>query len=1190
MGEPSSALRSLKSILRGELHRRRWTMENLERRTGLSHVTVSNALNEKSANIPSERTINLLADALKLDRAELLKIHQEALRLNKQSTRASPDANPSGSGGHGNRGGTSVDRDATVRSVARSGYREQVARIAPPRLVGRDAELEEIREFCILKESPEVYMYWRAPAWSGKSALLAWFVLHPPPGVRVVSFFVTARFASQNDRVAFADVVMEQLANLLLEPIPKYLSEATRDAHLFRMLAEAAEICQQRGERLVLVVDGLDEDRGATGPQGHSIAALLPARPPAGMRLVVSGRPNPPIPSDVPDEHPLRDPHVQRPLAVAGAAQVVRADMERELDRLLEGSPYEQDLLGLLTAALGGLSAEDLAELSGRTARQVIRHLGTVAGRSFTTRAGRWANVSSNVYILGHEELQDTAIEEFGDRRLEGYRQRLHAWADSYGQRGWPPETPEYLQHGYFRMLTATRDVPRIVACGTSRARHDRMRDITGGDTAALTEITAAQDALFDLPDPDLKDLGRLAVHRYSLVDNNSHIPPQLPAVLTMLGQPTRAEALARTNPKRIEALAGLLGALTSTGDYERAETLADSLTWDPTSLARADVVEALAKAGDYDRAESIAGKIAKPFEKAKALAGVARALAQTGQQQRASSVANLAEEATHSIPEPFEKIQEIIEVARVLARNGEHERASSLVEIARKIGGLGDPLLITWARVKIIGAIAHLGDYDRAENIARSISDDEDMRSRALGEVAEGVAQAGDYDRATAIARSVIYKDLCAQALGDVAMAAAHAGEFATAQATADTITHPAVRAQALVEIARMLIHNDQVAEASSLARLAEEVARSAPDYDVQARTLAAVARAAAQTGDHSTARALADLAEPIARQIGGTTSRARALFMVTTVLADIGEYDKAETIAHSIPYSEVTDDYPKEWALTAVAVALTQAGDYDRAEAIVRSITFPLVASRMLAKLAGALARAGEHKRAAALADEAEEHARSIPNRTLRMEALAEMAETLAQSGEYERAASLAGQAAITARSITHSGRPESLAQIAAAKALARTGGYSQAEAIARSIIEPFDIRVRALAAVAGALAQAGDQVRASLLVSIAGADVRSIIDPDERERFLHPVAAALARTGEYGQAEAMARTITWSSRRVRALIDVADQADPAVARKILVTLLRDDDWSESLTTLVRVDPGAVSAIAEEFTALLV
>ncbi len=181
---------------------------------------------------------------------------------------------------------------------ARSRYREQVRQIAPAELVGRETELAELADFCLAPDEVGAYRWWRAPKRAGKSALMSWFTLHPPPGVRVVSFFVTGRLAGQDHRGAFVDVVLEQLAELLAEPLPAFLPETTREAHLVGMLAEAAELCRSRGERLVLLVDGLDEDRGSAGP--HSIAALLPAHPAAGLRVVVSGRPNPPPPGTSP--------------------------------------------------------------------------------------------------------------------------------------------------------------------------------------------------------------------------------------------------------------------------------------------------------------------------------------------------------------------------------------------------------------------------------------------------------------------------------------------------------------------------------------------------------------------------------------------------------------------------------------------------------------------------------------------------------------------------------------------------------------------------------------------------------------------------------------------------------------------------------------------------------------------------
>ncbi|HEX6686893.1 MAG TPA: helix-turn-helix transcriptional regulator [Candidatus Limnocylindrales bacterium] len=380
------------------------------------------------------------------------------------------------------------DTDNAVRPAVpvRSAYLEQVRRISPPRLVGRDDELRELERFCTAPDGGQ-YMWWRAAAWAGKSALMSWFVLHPPLRTRVVSFFITARFAGQSDRTAFADVLMEQLAQLLERPMPAFVTPATRDAHLLGMLGDAARVCQKRGQRLVLVVDGLDEDTGVVaGPDAYSIAAVLPSRPVAGMRVIVAGRPNPPVPADVPDDHPLRDPGIVRVLDESPHAKVIRTDAERELDRLLDGTPAEQDLLGLITAAGGGLSGADLAELTGWSPRQVDRQLHTVAGRTFARLGTGWRDgTGSDVYLLGHEELRISAIRFLGAARLDGYRGRLHTRADRYRDQGWPERTPEYLLRGYHSMLhdagvlpqdggLRDRPGPPSPPAGPDRLRHRR--------------------------------------------------------------------------------------------------------------------------------------------------------------------------------------------------------------------------------------------------------------------------------------------------------------------------------------------------------------------------------------------------------------------------------------------------------------------------------------------------------------------------------------------------------------------------------------------------------------------------------------------------------------------------------------------------------------------------------------------
>jgi hypothetical protein len=161
---------------------------------------------------------------------------------------------------------------------------------------------------------------------------------------------VTARFASQSNRAAFLATVVKQLAALLRLPQQR-LDEATADRLFGHLLVQAEVRCRELDERLVLLVDGLDEDRGATA-DGHSIAAVLPDAPVGQLRVVVAGHPNPPIPRDVPDNHPLRREAIVRPLATSESAAAKRRHMERELDVLLESSGLEHDLLGRMTCGV----------------------------------------------------------------------------------------------------------------------------------------------------------------------------------------------------------------------------------------------------------------------------------------------------------------------------------------------------------------------------------------------------------------------------------------------------------------------------------------------------------------------------------------------------------------------------------------------------------------------------------------------------------------------------------------------------------------------------------------------------------------------------------------------------------------------------------------------------------------------
>ncbi|MEU9381116.1 serine protease [Streptomyces sp. NPDC048279] len=703
---------------------------------------------------------------------------------------------------------TCDSRASAAVGPVRSAYLRQVERIAPLRLWDRDAELAELADFC-LQEQRGPYMWWRAGPWAGKSALLSTFVLNPPGAVdagrvRLVSFFITARLAAQDTREAFTTVLTEQLCALLGVELQAGGHEATREAALLDLLAQAAAACQQAGGRLVLVVDGLDEDRGVTtGWEAHSIAGLLPSRPPAGMRVIVAGRPNPPIPDDVPDWHQLRDPGIIRLLDDSPHARDLQRLGQAELKRLLTGSPVEQDLLGLLTAARGGLSGPDLRELTSADLVTIEEILHTVAGRTFASRITAWTaddgQRSLQVYLLGHEELHNAAHHYLGPDRLTRYRDRLHTWAERYrtstdGQLPWPPHTPEYLLSGYPRMLATVGDTRRLAALATDPARHDRMLDLSGGDTAALTEIKACQDLLLSCSEPDLYTLVKLSQHRGQLESSYANIPTNLPALWATLGQPNRAEQIARsiTDPyRRAKALAGVAGAVAIAGDHERArrlatyvEQIAPSITSTPRrSQVVAGVAGAVAAVGDHERArrlaadaEQIARSIIDPTRRAQVLADAAEAVAAVGDHERVRRLAIDVEQSARST-DPHRRAQVLAEVAGAVAIAGDHEQARRLAADAEQIArSITDLDRRTEALAGAVGAVAAAGDHERAEQVARSINN-ADWRAEALAGVAGAVAIAGDHERARRlaadaeqIARSITDPDRRAQALAEVA------------------------------------------------------------------------------------------------------------------------------------------------------------------------------------------------------------------------------------------------------------------------------------------------------------------------------------------------------------------------------------------------------------------------------------
>ncbi|MCO8275956.1 DUF4062 domain-containing protein [Actinoplanes sp. TRM 88003] len=984
---------------------------------------------------------------------------------------------------------------------ARSRYLTQVRDIAPVGLArGREAELAELAAWC---QGDEPYVWWQAPPWAGKSALMSTFVLDPPPRTQVVSFFVTGRLAAQADAVAFTDAVLEQLAVLTGEGVPDSLGPGQREIYRRDLLLSAAARAHASGERLVLVVDGLDEDvRGAGLP---SIASLLPRQVPDGLRIVVAGRPHPDLPEDLAGDHPLRT-CPRRILDLSPYAVEAARAARLELDGLLTGDPRHRELIGLVAAAGGGLTRAELRELSGLGRYEIESTLSRVCGRTLAGRTDTTLPVARRVYLFAHETLRTTAIDQL-EGLLDAFHQRIHEWVDARREAGWPEDTPPYAWSGYFSMLSDLGDFPRMAALATDHVRHHRMLAVTGGDAAALAEIRAVERLLADAADPDLVTTVRLNVHRTVLADKNSHLPIDLPAVWARLGNVARAEALARglEPARRVDALGLIAEALSRAGDDGQAKgLLAEAVVmWNdiPDRKQKSELLLRLmkhaARIGDSATRDIL---IRPPRASGTPLLA---ALESAIEHDDNKLLYRFILEHSFQIRNLTDADMNIPYLARFWA--AQHGRDLIHPELPVQPGPAGDPAPVPGA---LGSAMSRYGQIGRRspERWIRGL----ELKSAVLAEAAPDLVASGHRDQVAALAQRLrrwvedaplnqrphvlrglvpVYTRL------DDEAAVTETAEFA-----ADGFAwNPALEKNALGEFVEELGLAGRADLARSVFDQAFRFLADRPgDAAARATALGALAGVVARDGDRDAGAALA-------RQITGGRIRGQALSSVAGAHADKGEADQASAIAVEAETSARTIDDPgqRRARTLALGVAFAVGGRADRAEKLAARLDDP----EQLVLVVRALAEHGQAERAAAVA-----------------ELIAPVNGRVAAAGAIARAHLAAGRPA-PARTIVEDLYLTSLledlpgpSRADMAELAARAGLHRRAESfvadllnrrqLSRDILDPaiaagFTAEIsairqrlagqddrgpesRAIAALVGALTRAGDRERAVALTS--------------------------------------------------------------------------------------------------------
>ncbi|MFF4711363.1 hypothetical protein ACFY2V_08120 [Streptomyces eurythermus] len=1122
----------------------------------------------------------------------------------KITIRDSGQADSKGTLSIANTGVIEGDINISLPSTSVSGYLHQVEAIAATGFRGRETELHDLADFCKqdteCNENTRTYWRWLAPAWAGKSALMAHFVLNPPEGIDIVSFFITARFAGQSDRVAFCEVVQRQIYALLGEEQP-LTTPATRDEQLRLALNRAAHFSSSKGRRLVLVIDGLDEDRGVTaGAESYSIAALLPRKPQHGMRIIVAGRPHPPVPDDVLAGHPLRDPSIDHWLKISPHAEVIRHEAERDLLRLLDSEGLGRELVGFVASAGGGLSASDLAALTGSRTRLVERELSAVSGRSFRKRASNSAarsaaaagNPAAAVYLLAHEELQVHALNLLSHGEISAYKERLHSWADTYRDAGWPPNTPVYLLRGYVHLLLGDYEHERLLALASDRARHERLWHATGSDLEALNEIDAAFEhgmkKFAKSESISIHTFVALALARDAILDRTANLPLSLITLWAHLGDVDRSINLANAQEfghKRSMALTAVAEALAQLDRPKEALEIAYSLSrLEDSSSDLAAISRVLASRGFIKHAEVITSMTMKapdlltvqlavarhryllhgiipsddffaacldivetvtdPYRHATILAAIAGTLVTVGQTQNGMQVVASAVTFAQSVDEGYRTAQSIAGVAITLATIKvlpETCRALAL-RAAQVAESLTDPDERSWAVGTVASALVKSGQNSRAVQLCLELLEDMEEQGEAVATVAMRIAESGEHEftLSTIVKNFAILDDIdAARTLAAVATSLAKAGEVERTLEIVDNVLQRASHLpekwniEVRVSAAWAVYHTGRRDEARKLAISITDAARSHVDHYSLVRKLSSLAKELRETRGEAQYSAL----------LGYT-----AALVKTSPLA----FSKVRNLVSVAKASR--DDAAVEALEYAVNISTNELAPTERCEAFA-----------VIAEGAADIGNAPLASRAASIATELLQRSNKFHQKSWDT---VSAVQALSAAGDFSLARELANSL------MNSDGHPEALDAVASG--MARCGQIAQAFEVAQDIPEGAN-RTHAFRSIICASISAG-----------ARNEVLQLVDDSEATRTTQLIFAELA--GVHAADGDMVRSLEILNRiddqsirgeglgKIAAAIGASSQGNRYLAEALSLTR-----WDSLLPAISGLAPAALDFMAE-------
>ena len=427
---------------------------------------------------------------------------------------------------------------------------DRVIRKLIPRggLPDRGPELAELAAFARPGSAKPPYAIWLGPHGYGKTALAAYFAKNPPPGVDVVAFFVS-RYEGRQARDFWTDAC-DQLAALLDRG-----TVAVGSSTLFADLWVAAGLAAAAaGRTLLLLIDGLEED----DPRLSSpIYRSIPDDGDASRRVVIFSSP-----AAVGADRDFALPagkYVRHGLIKSAQAQVIEDNIALALDtRLTSAMRY---VLGVMAAAQSPLGALDIAEVlheSGllgqpkATARSLMFEIEQVLDEADQLGLVSPTLEDQESYAFQGDLAREQVVRKLGAATVADHQEQIKAWAAGYAEKGWPKGTPRYLLAGYPVMLSRTSDNARLLALtmsaepvDTYAKRVERLRAVTGSDTAAVDELTLVLNHLASADPPDVALACATALRREQMLLSMAWYPVSLIQAKAMLGDWSAARHLA---------------------------------------------------------------------------------------------------------------------------------------------------------------------------------------------------------------------------------------------------------------------------------------------------------------------------------------------------------------------------------------------------------------------------------------------------------------------------------------------------------------------------------------------------------------------------------------------------------------------------------------------------------------------